>query len=162
MNENNNAGEVPAEQTEQTGVPLSQITLNIIDKLGKALQYLDDKLAIDTILVNNQDNPNFQRMTPNQYNEVLQRNRDANLAVSAIDFEEACLTDKNIAKFPNYEQRLTDIAAWCIIDLREHITMDLKDDEQKEALNLMQELAELLQFAGYTKIHPMHKIPMRP
>ena len=166
MNENDNTtSNVPPEETEQVeagGAPLSQIALNIMDKLGKAIPLLDDNLAIATIIVNNQHNPEYQRMTPNQYNEILQRNRDANLAISSIDFDEGTLTDKGIAKFPNYEQRLTDIAAWCIIDLREHVTMDLKNEEQKEALNMMQELLELLQYAGYTKIHPMFKIPMKP
>lgn len=142
-------------QEDSGGTPLTQITMNIMDKLRSILPYLDANLAIATIVLEN------EQMLPADYNLILSRNRDANLAVSAVDFDSATLTLQSIARFPDFEKKLTDIAAWCIIDLRDHITMDLKDEEQKTALNLMQELTELLQYAGYTKIHPMFKIPYK-
>lgn len=143
------------EQVDFPGVPLSQITLNILDKLTSIIPYLDTNLGIATVLLNN------EQMLEQDYNLILMRNRDANLAVSSIDFDNATLSNPNLAIIPNFEKRLTDIAAWCIIDLRDHITMDLKGEEQNKASNLMQELTELLQFAGYTKIHPMFKIPFK-
>lgn len=126
-----------------------------MDRLKNILPYLDANLEIATIILNQ------NKMLAADYNLILQRNRDANLAVSAIDFDSGSLADTSLAKIANYEKRLTDIAAWCIIDLRDHITMDLKGEEQSKASNLMQELIEILQYAGYTKIHPMFKIPFK-
>jgi hypothetical protein len=143
------------EEQETNSFPISQIAINVMAILNKMLPYLEDNLGVATAVYN------AGKMSEIDYGYILARNRDANIAVSSIDFDKKVLVDSSISKLPNYEDRLLGISAWCIIDLRDHITLDLKGDAQKEALALMGELVELLKYAGYTKNHPMYKIPMK-
>ncbi len=137
------------------GLTLSKVTLDVMSCLSECIEYLDVNLAISTAMRDNGS------MTIEEYSMILQRNRDANLAVSSIDFEYGVLTDTALSGLPNAEDRLNTIASWCVIDLRDHMSKDLKDDAQKQALDKIQKLIELLKLAGFTKINRMYKIPSK-
>lgn len=154
----------PDKEDEQRpdGLQLSELTFNIMNKLKEALPYLEDNLQIVTSLLEMQGLTQEQQLTQEQYDLIMARNRDANLAIASIDFDYGILTDANLCNVPNIEERLAIIACWSIIDLRDHVKQDLKGDEQEAALNIMQELIDLLKMAGYVKINPMYQIPYKP
>ena len=143
------------ENTSSGAFPISEPTLKALECLSELLPYLDENLGLITAY------RELGGITQDEYQYVLMRHRDANLIISVIDFENKCLGDDKFGRLPNYEDRMTMIASWCIVDARAHATEDLKGEEQAKLLDLIDKLQEALKGCGYNKILPTYQIPIK-